>query len=216
MIRVVLADDHNLMRKGIRALLDRADDIQVVGEAENGHDALMMVEHLNPDVLLMAITMPILNGLEAAERIRVRRLATRVLILSMSSDESLVRQALRNGVGGYLLKQSAVDELLLALRAVNRGETYLSSVVSAIIVSDMLAPPSDTAAAGLGRLSSRERETMQLIAEGRTSREIGELLTISEKTVEKHRTSLMAKLHVHDVAGVTRMAVKYGIVSADS
>ena len=216
MIRVVLADDHNLMRKGIRALLERADDIEVVGEAENGHDALTMVEQLEPDVLLMDITMPILNGLEAAERIRARRMATRVLILSMSSDESLVRRALRNGVGGYLLKQSAVDELLLALRAVHRGETYLSSVISSFIVSDMLSPPSETAAEGLDRLSSREREILQLIAEGKTSREIGELLTISEKTVEKHRTSMMAKLHVHDVAGVTRLAVKYGIVSADS
>lgn len=216
MIRVVLADDHNLIRQGIRALLEEAKGIQVVGEADNGHDAVKLVEQLNPDVLLIDITMPRLNGLEAAERIRLRHLATRVLILSMSSDETLVRQALRNGARGYLVKQAAVDELLVALHAVNQGETYLSPAVSATIVNDLLSLPAGATAGGLARLSSREREVLQLIAEGMTSREIGELLTITVKTVEKHRSSLMSKLRVHDVAGLTRLAVKYGIVSADS
>ena len=216
MIRVVLADDHNLMRQGIRALLERADDIQIVGEADNGHDAVDLVERLKPDVLLIDITMPRMNGLEATERIRLRRLGTRVLILSMSADEMVVRQALRNGAHGYLIKQSAVDELLLALRAVNQGEIYLSPVVSSSIVSDLLALPVGATPVGLARLTSREREVLQLIAEGSTSREIGELLTVSVKTVEKHRSSLMAKLSVHDVAGLTRLAIKYGIVSADS
>jgi DNA-binding NarL/FixJ family response regulator len=216
MIRVVLADDHNLIRQGIRALLEEAKGIQVVGEADNGHDAVKLVEQLNPDVLLIDITMPRLNGLEAAERIRLQYLATRVLILSMSSDETLVRQALRNGARGYLVKQAAVDELLVALHAVNQGETYLSPAVSATIVNDLLSLPAGATAGGLARLSSREREVLQLIAEGMTSREIGELLTITVKTVEKHRSSLMSKLSVHDVAGLTRLAVKYGIVSADS
>jgi DNA-binding NarL/FixJ family response regulator len=213
MIRVILADDHHLVRRGIHALLEKADDIDVIGEAEDGQAAIELVERLKPDVLVIDIAMPRLNGIQATERVRALGFATRVVILSMHSRPLLVRQALSNGAKGYLLKRSVTEELLLAVRAASRNETYLSSEVSGIIVDDYLAYQVEAEQTSpFDQLTPREREVMQLIAEGRTNNGIAQLLNVSVKTVEKHRANLMAKLDVHDVAGLTRIAIEHGLV----
>jgi DNA-binding NarL/FixJ family response regulator len=201
------------VRRGIRALLEKADDILVIGEAEDGQAAVDLVERLNPDVLVIDIAMPRLNGIQATERVRTLGFATRVVILSMHSRPLLVRQALRNGAKGYLLKRSVVEELLLAVRAASRGETYLSSEVSGFIVDDFLTRQGEAEQVSpFNQLTPREREVMQLIAEGRTNHAIAQLLNVSVKTVERHRANLMAKLEVHDVAGLTRVAIEQGLI----
>ena len=216
MIRVVVADDHHLVRQGIRALLEKAQDIQVVGEAEDGQEAVDLVERLTPDILVTDISMPRLNGTEALKLVRKLCKATQVVILSMYSDLSLVRQALRYGAGGYVLKRSVTDELLLAVRAANRGETYLSPAVSNSILTDFLAHPTEAELVEpMDRLSLRERQVLQLIAEGNTNHHIAEIMQISTKTVEKHRTSLMAKLDTHEVVGLIRLAIKYKLIFID-
>jgi len=215
MIRVVLADDHHLVRRGIRALLEKAADIEVVGEAEDGQEALGLLESLAPDVLVVDIAMPRMNGIQAAGQIRERGLATRVVILSMHSDETLVRQAVHVGASGYLLKRSVAEELPLAVRAAHRGELYLSPAVGAI-VADLLSSPNRTSETSvLDRLSAREREVLQLVVEGHTNKEVAQFLHLSAKTVEKHRASLMAKLGANDLAGLVRMAIKHGVIFLD-
>ena len=215
MLRVVVADDHHLVRQGIRALLEKADDIEVVGEAEDGQEALEVVEATVPDVLVMDVAMPRLNGILTTQRVRASGLPTQIVILSMYSDETLVRQALRNGARGYLLKRSVTEELLLAVRAASRGEIYLSPAISRTVVEELLMHKGDSASAPFDRLTPREREVLQLIAEGRTNKEMALLLTISVKTVEKHRANLMSKLKVNDVASLTRIALKHGLVFLD-
>lgn len=212
MIRVVLADDHHIVRQGVRALLEKAADIQVVGEAEDGQEAVELVRRLTPDVVVMDIGMRRLNGAQATARIRDLNLPSRVIILSMHSDDTLVRESLRNGAKGYLLKRSVTEELLLAIRAAHRGEIYLSPAISPAIITDLLAGQEES---GLAQLTPREREVLQLIAEGHTNNAIAQLMQVSVKTVEKHRASLMDKLDVHDVAGLTRLAIKYGLVFLD-
>ena len=217
MIRVVIADDHHLVRQGLRALLERASDIEVVGEAADGPEALELVQRLLPDVLVLDIAMPHLNGVEAVGRLRDLRVKTRALILSMYSDETLVRQALRNGAKGYLLKRAISEEFLLAVRAVSRGDTFLSPEVAGPILTPLVDAPLRLADLGpLEQLTSREREVLQLIAEGHTNPAIAGHLHLSEKTVEKHRGHLMAKLKVHDTAGLVRLAIKHGLVALDA
>ncbi len=216
MIRVVVADDHHLVRQGIRMLLEKADDIEVVGEAEDGQEAVEMAGRLTPNVLVMDISMPRLNGTQATEWIHSRGLATQVVILSMHADETIVRQALRYGAKGYVLKRAVAEELLLAVRAANLGDTYLSPPIAGFILNEFLAFPDDSEEADpLGQLTPRERQVLQLLAEGGTNRAIAQELVISVKTVEKHRTNLMGKLHVHDLAGLVRVAVKLGLVSVE-
>jgi DNA-binding NarL/FixJ family response regulator len=217
MIRAVIADDHHLVRQGIRALLEKAGDIEVVGEAADGQQAIELVQHLLPVVLVIDIAMPRLNGVEAVARIRALGVKTRALILSMYSDETLVRQALRNGASGYLLKRAISEELLLAVRAVSRGETFLSPEVSGPLLAKLLDGQPDSADADpLSRLTPREREVLQLVAEGNTNGEIAQSLNLSEKTVEKHRASLMAKLCLHETAGLVRAAIRLGLIRLDS
>jgi len=217
MIRVVVSDDHHLVRQGIRALLEKAGDIEVVGEAADGQEALELVERLLPDVLVLDIAMPHLNGVEAVGRLRDLGVKTRALILSMYADDTLVRQALRSGAKGYLLKRAVSDELLLAVRAVSRGDTFLSPEVAGPVVSPLVDAPLRFADLGpMDQLTSREREVLQLIAEGYTNREIATHLHLSEKTVEKHRGHLMAKLDTHDTAGLVRFAVKHGLIAPDT
>jgi DNA-binding NarL/FixJ family response regulator len=213
MIRVLIAEDHLMVRAGIRALLEKAGDIHVLGEASNGQEAIEMTESLKPDVLIMDIMMPRMNGIQAAENIREMKLPTHILLLSMYSDEGFVHQALQCGVKGYVLKSSVSDELLWAVRAVASGKTYLSGPISEIVVESSIHPritPQD--GDSLANLSPREKEILQLIAEEHTSAEIAKLLFISEKTVEKHRTKLMEKLNVRNLAGLVRLAVKYHLV----
>ena len=215
MIRVLIAEDHLMVRAGIRALLEKAGDIHVLGEASNGQEAIEMVEKLQPDVLIMDIMMPRLNGIQAAENMRGSRYRTHILLLSMYSDESLVHQALQSGVRGYVLKSSVSDELLWAVRAVAAGKTYLSSPISEIVVESALSPRPIAGNDPISSLSPREKEILQLIAEEHTSGEIAKLLFISEKTVEKHRARLMEKLNVRNLAGLVRLAIKYRLVDQD-
>ena len=217
MIRVLIAEDHLMVRAGIRALLEKAGDIHVMGEASNGQEAVEMTEALKPDVLIMDIMMPRMNGIQAAENIREKRLSTHILLLSMYSDEGFVHQALQCGVKGYVLKSSVSDELLWAVHAVASGKTYLSSPISEIVVESSINPhPGLQDGDPLSILSPREKEILQLIAEEHTSAEIGKMLFISEKTVEKHRTKLMEKLNVRNLAGLVRLAVKYHLVDRDA
>ena len=217
MIRVIIADDHHLVRQGIHSLLEKAADIEVIAEAEDGQQALELVEKNAPDVLVMDISMPRLNGMQAAERVRSMHLPTQIVMLSMHSDDLMVKQALRHGARGYLLKSSVTEELLLAIRAASKGETYLSPAISKTILDDYLMHPSDKdELSPVDRLSPREREVLQLIAEGKTNSAIAQLMKISVKTVEKHRASLMAKLKVHDMVALVRIAIKHGLVSLDT
>jgi len=217
MIRVLIAEDHLMVRAGIRALLEKAGDIHVMGEASNGQEAIEMTEGLRPDVLIMDIMMPRMNGIQAAEHLRELKLPTHILLLSMYSDEGFVHQALQCGVKGYVLKSSVSDELLWAVRAVAAGKTYLSSPISEIVVENAINPRSTLQDGDpLSNLSPREKEILQLVAEEHTSAEIGKMLFISEKTVEKHRKKLMAKLNVRNLAGLVRLAVKYHLVDKDA
>jgi len=215
-IRVVVADDHHLVRQGIRALLEKAGDIEVVGEAADGREAVELVERLAPDVLVTDMAMPRLSGDQAIGRVRALGVATEVIVLSMYSDETLVRQALRDGARGYLLKRSVTEELLLAVRAASRGEIYLSPAISGSIVADFLTLQTDGGAPSpFERLTSREREVLQLVAEGHTNKAIAQMLTVSVKTVEKHRANLMSKLNVHDLAGLMCVAIKQALIFLD-
>jgi len=216
MIRVIVADDHHLVRQGICALLEKADDIKVVGEAADGHEAIELVERLVPDVLVMDIAMPRLDGVQATERVRTLDVATQVVILSMYADKTLVRRVLQSGARGYLLKRSVMEELLLAVRAASQGETYLNPEIFKPILNGFLAFHAGAEEPELvDRLTPREREVLQLIAEGHTNNAIAQTLQVSVKTVEKHRSNLMSKLDVHDVAGLVRVAVKHGLVFLD-
>jgi DNA-binding NarL/FixJ family response regulator len=216
MIHVLIAEDHLMVREGIRALLEKAGDIHVMGEASNGQEAIEMTEVLKPDVLIMDIMMPRMNGIQAAANIRELKLPSHILLLSMYSDEGFVHQALQYGVKGYVLKSSVSDELLWAVRAVAGGKTYFSRSIAEIVES--VTNPHSTLQDGdpLSNLSPREKEILQLIAEEYTSAEIGKLLFITEKTVEKHRTKLMEKLNARNLAGLVRLAVKYHLVDKDT
>ncbi len=215
-IRLVLADDHHLVRQGIRALLEKSEDIQVVGEASNGREAVELVEQLTPDVLVMDIAMPRLDGIQAIEQVLAANADTQIVVLSMYSDKALVRQALKNGASGYLLKASVVEELLLAVRAASKGEIYLSPAVSRSILADLIAAPTSTGVPDpFEQLTPREREVLQLIAEGHTNSAIAQQLKVSAKTVEKHRTGLMAKLNVHNLSELIRAAIKQRLVFFD-
>ena len=216
MIRILIAEDHLLVRAGIRALLEKAGDMHVLGEAANGQEAVDMVRDLKPDVLIMDIMMPRLNGIQAAEQIQVLKLSTYILLLSMYSDAGFVHKALQYGVKGYVLKSSVSDELLEAVRAVAGGNTFLSSPISEIVEESGIhsyAPGEEEDP--FATLSPREKEVMQLIAEGYTTVEIGNLLFISDKTVEKHREKLMKKMNVRNLAGLVRLAIKYHLVDLD-
>ena len=211
MIHVLIAEDHLMVRAGIRALLEKAGDIHIVGEAANGQEAVELVEKHVPDVLVMDIMMPRLNGIQAAENIRKLKLPTRILLLSMYSDEGLIYQALQSGVKGYVLKSSVSDELLWAVRAVAEGKTYLSSQVSEIMVENAVNPHTHGQDHDpLSNISPREKEILQLIVWEKTSVEIAALLFISNATVKKHRDNMIQKTGVHNSAGLVKLAVESG------
>ncbi|MCG3147036.1 MAG: Oxygen regulatory protein NreC [Verrucomicrobiae bacterium] len=210
MIKIVIADDHNLVRQGIRAVLERTRNIKVVGEAGTGLQAHELVRKLRPEVLVTDIAMPELNGIELIKRVRSPGCTTEVVVLSMYSDETLIRQALHHGARGYVLKSSVSEELVLAVHAVTRGEIFLSSDLSSYLA---VTPDQTTPQNGpLDSLTPRERMVLQLVAEGHTNKAIADKLTISERTVEKHRANLMHKLHVPDIASLVRLALRHGII----
>ena len=213
-IRAVLAEDHRLVRAGLRALLATMSGIEVVGEADDGRHALELVALHQPTIVLMDISMPSLDGLETTRRIAKKHPDVRVIMLSMHADDRLVAQALRAGAKGYLLKEAVPGELELALDAVARDEIYLSQTISKRVIADYLSH-----AQGDGspreHLSPRQREILQLIAEGRSTKQIAALLATSVKTVETHRAALMEKLDIHDIAGLVRYAIRHGLVSTE-
>lgn len=215
-IRVLLAEDHTIVRKGIRSLLDEEQDIEVVGEAEDGRAAVAQAEALLPDIVVMDHTMPLLNGLEATRQVRKLLPETRVLILTMHTNEEYVFQFLQAGAAGYLVKQTAPTDLIAAIRAVHGGDSFLSPAISKTVIEQYVrsgeaAGKSVTDSA----LTEREREVLQLIAEGFSNQEIGQQLTISTKTVGVHRLNLMQKLDLHNLADVTKYAIRTGIISLD-
>lgn len=214
-IRVFLADDHDLVRAGIRALLQNIGGIEVVGEAADGREAIRMLGQLRPDVVLMDVMMPGLNGLEATARIAQDFPEVRVVILSMNAAEEFVLQAICGGASGYLLKNAKTTELEQALRSVVAGQMYLSPAIAGHVIEDykrrmregeFLKSP----------LTPRQREVLQLVAEGNSTKQIAKQLTISVKTVDMYRSQIMEALDIHDIAGLTRYAIRMGIVSSHS
>jgi DNA-binding NarL/FixJ family response regulator len=214
-IRILLVDDHELVRAGLRALLEKISEVEIVGEAGNGREALRLIETLNPDLALMDIMMPELNGLDATARATSKFPHTRIIILSMNVTQEVVLQTLQAGAGGYLLKNISPAELEMAIRAVMRGEMFLSSAISQQVVEACLkraASPTQTRET----LTPRQRETLQLIAEGNSTKQIAYKLGISVKTAESHRTDLMEATDIHDIAGLTRYAIRMGLVTPDA
>jgi DNA-binding NarL/FixJ family response regulator len=214
-IRVLLADDHKLFRAGIRSLLATRGDIEVVAEASDGREALRLVATQRPDVVLLDIVMPGLNGLDAAARIARAFPRSRVIMLSMHADEDSVLTTLRAGAIGYLVKAADPAELELAIRAAARGERFLSSAVSAHVIAASLERI-EQERTSLDRLTPRQREVLQLVAEGHTTKEIAMKLGVSLKTAEAYRGDLMKTLDIHDVASLTRYAIRSGLVSLDA
>src|ERR1700688_1434676 len=211
-IRILLVDDHKLFRAGIRSLLQTVNGVEVVGEAGDGREALRLIEAHRPDVVLMDIMMSGLNGLDAAARAARICPRTRVIMLSMNAGEDSVLQTLRAGAAGYLVKTADPAELELAVRAVVRGETFLSSAISQHVVAACLGRLGKEQSS-LERLPPRQREVLQLIAEGHTTKEIAKKLGISPKTTETYRGELMKALDIHDIASLTRYAIRMGVVA---
>ena len=212
---MLLADDHALVRAGIRALLEAIPGVEVVGEASNGREALELAGSKRPNLILMDIEMPDLGGLEALPRIIASFPATKVAIISAHSSEEYVRRALRAGASGYLLKDAAAVELELLIHSIAQDQTYLSPLISRIIINRYMER-GDEELSLFDQLTSRQREILQLVAEGRNTKEIAYRLGIGGKTVESHRLQLMTRLNIHDVPGLVRYAIQVGLVSSDS
>jgi DNA-binding NarL/FixJ family response regulator len=213
-VRIVLADDHTIMRHGLRLVLERQPDFTVVGEANNGREAIDIVVRENPDVAVMDIAMPLLNGIEAAKRIAEERVKTAVVILSMHSDESYILKALRAGARGYLLKDSAEIDLIQAIRAVSTGKAFFSPAVSSVLADDYLRQIQQQGVEDpYELLTARERELLQLIVELKSTKDIAGLLGISPRTIDTHRGNLMQKLNVHSIPELILYAMRKGLIS---
>ena len=207
--RVLLADDHVIVRQGFRALLER-EGLEVVAEAANGHEAVRLAGELLPDVAVLDFAMPLLNGLDAAKEIRRRSPRTRTILLTVHSEDHYVLEAVRAGVNGYVVKTQAAADLVQAIREIRGNAIYLSPTISRAVVEayvDKATPPGDV-------LSSRERQVLQLVAEGKTTKEIAGVLGVSIKTADSHRARLMRKLDIHDTAGLVRFAIRRGLIHA--
>jgi DNA-binding NarL/FixJ family response regulator len=215
-IRVLIADDHKIMLAGLRSLLEKQADLEVVGEAENGRKAVQMAQEKKPDVVVMDVSMPDLNGIEAATQIKESLPETRVIALSMHSDKRFVMGMLRAGAAGYLLKDCASQELANAIAQVAAGKKYLSPEITGVVIDDFLQGGSsgeDAAVASV--LSAREREVLQLIAEGWSTKQIASHLYVSIKTIETHRRQIMKKLDLHSIADLTKYAIREGLTSVE-
>jgi len=214
-IRIILADDHDVVRAGIRGILAKQTTIEVIGEASNGREALQMARDLRPNIVVMDIAMPELNGLEATRQIVAAEVDVKVLILSMHSSRQFVSEVLKAGASGYLLKNNALKELPIAIAAVASGKVYLSPGVAELVVEDYVRHVPATGKVAFSTLSAREREVLQLLAEGKTSKEIANALSVSVKTVESHRSQIMDKLGIRTVAELTKFAVREGLTPLD-
>ena len=211
-IRILIADDHTLMREGIRALLEDQTDIVVVGEASDGREAVRLANQQRPNVILMDIAMPSLNGLEATRQIKHEHPEINILVLTMYDHEEYLRESLEAGASGYILKRAAASELIVAIRAVHAGEAVLSPSITRMLLNDYLRREVPMVEVEANALTSREREVLQLIAEGKTSREIAEILNLSIKTVQSHRGSIMQKLDLHDRGDLIKYAIQKKII----
>ena len=214
MIRIVLADDHTIMRSGLRAVLDRYSDMKVVGEAANGREAIQCVEESHPDVIVMDVAMPNLNGIEAARQISAKHPGVSIVVLSMHSDESYVLRALKSGARGYLLKDSAEGDLITAIRAVSQGKAFFSPAISRMLVDDYMRHLQQRGVEdSYELLTTREREILQLLAEGRSNKDIARMLDLSLYTVETHRSNIMEKLNLHGIPELMLYAIRKGVIS---
>ena len=213
-IRIVLADDHTVMRAGLRSLLERQPDLEVVGEAEDGRRTVELAASLCPDVVVMDIGMPNLNGIEAARQIVAKQPTTSVVILSMHSDETYVMRAMKAGARAYLLKDSAEADLIRAIQAVSQGKSFFSPKISRILAEDYVRLLKQKGGEdSYDLLTAREREILQLLAEGKTNKEVATLLSLSLYTVETHRSRILQKLNLHSSAELVLYAVRKGIIS---
>ena len=209
-IKVLVADDHALVRKGIEAILNQEPDIEVVGEATDGRQAVSLTQKVKPDIVLMDISMPKLNGLEATRQIKHNLPGIKVIVFTMYTDEEYIFNMFKAGSSGYVLKQSVPTELISAIREVSKGNSYLSPLISTKVIEHYIHSRED--ADGYETLTHREKEVLQLIAEGLTNREISEELNLSIKTIGTHRTNLMRKLSINNIAGLTRYAIRKGVI----
>jgi len=212
-IKILLADDHRIMREGLRSLIENEPDMEVVAEAGDGRTTVRLAEEVSPDVAVIDITMPELNGIEASSQIAARAPHIKVLALSMHSDEHFVTGMLRAGASGYLLKDCAAEELCRAIRSLVANETHLSPKIASIVIEDYRRGLSETRPARGKQLTSREREVLQLVTEGETSKKIASRLCVSVKTIDAHRQQIMDKLDIRSVAGLTKYAIRKGITS---
>lgn len=211
-VKILLADDHRLMRQGLRSMLEEQSGLEVVGEADDGRTAVKLAKELRPDVVIMDVTMPDLNGIDATRQILAGERPPKVIALSMHTERQFVMEMLAAHASGYLPKDSPIDELLAAIEAVMRGDIYLSPRVTGVLVNECVAGVPE-AGAFCGTLSPREREVLQLVAEGKSSKEIALMLHLSSKTVEGHRRQIMDKLKLYSVAELTRYAIREGVTS---
>jgi DNA-binding NarL/FixJ family response regulator len=214
-IKILLADDHHIIRQGIRALLEAQKDFEIVAEADDGRTAVKLVRQHNPDVIIMDVSMPDLNGIDATRQILRETDKAKVIALSMYSDKRFIKGMLEAGASGYLLKNCVAAELISAIRSVMKGQKYLSPQILGEVVEGYLEHLSGNKAESDSPLSSREREIVQLVAEGKDSRQIAECLHISPKTVESHKRRIMEKLEIHSVAMLTKFAIRQGLTSVD-
>jgi DNA-binding NarL/FixJ family response regulator len=212
--RVLIADDHQIVREGLRTMLEKEYDIKVVGEAEDGRMTLRLARELVPDVVIMDVAMPDLNGIEATRQIVAEQPGVKIIALSMHDDRRFVLNMLKAGAAGYMLKDCAFKDLAKAIRVVMANKTYLSNEIADIVVKDYLASSTPIESSAFHLLSPREREVLQLIAEGKTSAQMADSLHISVKTVETHRQQIMAKLKIKSVAELTKYAIREGLTSA--
>lgn len=215
-IRILLADDHKITREGLRSLLEKEPDMEVVAEAEDGRTTVSLVRELQPDVVIMDVSMPDLNGMEAARQIGSEFGNVKIIALSMHSDSLFVTEMLKSGASGYLLKDCAFEELARAIRVVVADQTYLSPSISGVVVNGYLHRVSRVDISGPQALTDREREVLQLVAEGKSTKEIALALHISVKTVETHRRQIMDKLDIHTVAELTKYAIRKGLTSLET
>ncbi len=213
MIRVVIADDHHLVRQGLRALLENSREVEVVGEAATGYEAVELVEKLQPNVVVMDLSMPRLDGVQAATRILELKSPTEVVVVSMHADTAIVQNLVRRGVKGYLLKDALATELMFAIRSASAGKLYLSPTISEAVMNMLMTPSGEDVVV---ELTPREREVLQLVAEGHTNTAIANILSISVKTVEKHRANLMNKMEADDLATLIRVAIKRRLIFMDA
>jgi two-component system response regulator NreC len=211
-IRILLADDHTILREGIRSLIESEPDMSVIGEANDGHTAVKLAIQLKPDIILMDLAMPLLNGLEATRQIKKQNPQAKILILTMHENEEYIRQVLIAGAMGYILKDAAARELLGAIRSVYKGEVVLSPAITRLVVSDYLRWGDISPIEPSDGLTDREREILQLIAEGYTNKQIAQILSISIKTVQAHRLNLMKKLDLHDRGELIKYAIQKKII----